>query len=298
MFGYIRVYSPELLMRENEYYRAAYCGLCRAYGRCTGCGSRFALSYDFVFLALVRIALTGESVGFEPRRCAAHPMKKRSGMVQNAQLEYCARAAALLTYHKLCDDVRDESGTRRLRARMALLLARGMRRRAAAALPGLDGKISAALDTLAELEREKTASVDIPAEVFGRITEEILAYGLDGDSERIARRIGRHIGKWIYIADALDDYPDDVKRSRYNPFASLWGDGMTKESRESIRTALVCELQAAECAFDLIEYGGCHGDTLSGLVSNIIYRGMPRRVDEILKGDMCHKTREEMGADE
>ena len=48
MFGYIKPHSPELKVREDAYYRGVYCGLCRAMGRCTGCLSRFTLSYDFV----------------------------------------------------------------------------------------------------------------------------------------------------------------------------------------------------------------------------------------------------------
>ena len=54
MFGYIRTDVPEMRVRENEYYRAVYCGLCRAQGKCTGQCSRFTLNYDIVFLALLR----------------------------------------------------------------------------------------------------------------------------------------------------------------------------------------------------------------------------------------------------
>ena len=54
MFGYIKPLTPELRIREHECYRAYYCGLCRAMGKCTGQCSRMTLSYDFVFLAAVR----------------------------------------------------------------------------------------------------------------------------------------------------------------------------------------------------------------------------------------------------
>lgn len=300
MFGYIRAYAPELRVREYEFYRAVYCGLCRANGRRTGCASRFALSYDFVFLAIVRLALTGGEAGFVRRRCAAHPATKRSEMTRNAQLDFCASAAALLAYHKLRDDIGDESGKKKLRALAALPFARRMRRRALRQIPGLDEKIRASLDALSRTEREGVASVDIPAGIFGEITEEILAYGLEpGATERIAREIGRHIGKWIYIADALDDYPEDIKKGRYNPFACLPGGGeMTESERDGIRAALLCELAEAERAFDLMEYGGRYGDTLRALVSNIIYLGMPRRIEDILSGGACQKNREDIQADE
>ena len=55
MFGYIKTYPPELKVREQEYYRAVYCGLCRTMGKCTGQCSRMALSYDFAFLVMLRL---------------------------------------------------------------------------------------------------------------------------------------------------------------------------------------------------------------------------------------------------
>ena len=36
MFGYVKTVRGELRIREYEYYRASYCGLCRAMGKCTG----------------------------------------------------------------------------------------------------------------------------------------------------------------------------------------------------------------------------------------------------------------------
>ena len=35
MYGYVRTHAPELKVREQEYYRAVYCGLCRTMGKCT-----------------------------------------------------------------------------------------------------------------------------------------------------------------------------------------------------------------------------------------------------------------------
>ena len=32
MFGYVRPYRPELRVREDEYYKGTYCGLCKAMG--------------------------------------------------------------------------------------------------------------------------------------------------------------------------------------------------------------------------------------------------------------------------
>ena len=74
MFGYIRTDTPELRVRENEYYKAVYCGMCRAQGKCTGQCSRLTLSYDMVFLALLRLAVSGENptLGFTDFNFSKH----------------------------------------------------------------------------------------------------------------------------------------------------------------------------------------------------------------------------------
>ena len=78
MFGYIRPLVGEMKVRENEMFRAVYCGLCRSMGKHTGCASRMTLSYDFVFLAIFRAALTDTAFIPEAHRCAVHPLKKRA----------------------------------------------------------------------------------------------------------------------------------------------------------------------------------------------------------------------------
>ena len=168
MFGYVRVNKPELRVREYEFYRASYCGLCRSMGKCTGQCSRMTLSYDFAFLALLRIALTKDTTEFDSKRCIAHPLKKRSYMKRNPTLEYCAGAAALLNYHKVRDDLSDERGIKRLRAVALIPFMSYSRKRAIKKLKlsELDGRISAGLSKLAEIEAARPAST--PGRVSNR----------------------------------------------------------------------------------------------------------------------------------
>ena len=119
MFGYIRVNAQELRVREYECYRALYCGLCKHMGKCTGQCSRLSLSYDFVFLAAVRIALSKEQITAKKKRCLLHPFRPRKCVTDSPALAYCANASALLTYHKLADDIADEKGLKKLRALLA-----------------------------------------------------------------------------------------------------------------------------------------------------------------------------------
>jgi hypothetical protein len=280
MFGYIRTDTPELLVRENEYYKAVYCGLCRAQGKCTGQCSRMTLSYDIAFLALMRLAISDELPQIKKGRCLAHPLRKRPYIANCSALNYCADAAALLVYGKTVDDINDERGGKRLKAGMALPFAKSSRKKAIARAPELDAKIMAGLSRLREIEAQGLASVDIPANCFGDILADVFSFGIDGNEEKILRKIGWHIGRWIYILDAADDLSADFEKERFNPFLLLYGNGeLTKEQKIDISTSLKLELLAAEPIFDLIDYKNTNTE---GIIKNIIYRGMPNTAEKTL----------------
>ena len=290
MFGYVRAYKPELKVKEYELYRASYCGLCRSMGKCTGQCSRMTLSYDFAFLAIFRFALLDEELRFDKKRCIAHPLEKRTFVENNPTLEYCAGAAALLNYHKVIDDLGDEKGRKKLLATLALPTVSGARRKALkSGLYELDGKISELLSKLSELERVAPKSVDEPAGIFGELLGEIMAYGLEGSKKRIAYAVGLAVGRWIYVADALDDWDEDAKRGRYNPFIALYGkDKPTEEDIRGIETALKNHLVEAEGALDLMDI---NDEGVKNILENILFLGLPRRIEEIgeAKNNDSHK---------
>lgn len=290
MFGYVRVKHTELKVKEYEFYRGTYCGLCRSMGKCTGQCSRMTLSYDFAFLALLRITFDRIPVEFEQKRCLAHPLTKRNTMKHNASLAYCASAAALLNYHKILDDLSDEKGTKKLRALLVYpWIAHARKKALRAGLSELDETVAQTLKHLSEIEASDTNSVDVPADVFGELLSAIMAHGLEGVNARIASSLGHAVGKWIYIADALDDWNEDAKKKRYNPFLRLYeGKLPTKEDYDSIGMALKNELYEAEAAADLLEF---ENETIQEIVSNILYLGLPDKITQIANGTTENKTK-------
>ena len=108
MFGYVRLYKPECKFREYEYYRGVYCGVCSALGRCGGACARMTLSYDAAFLALVRLALEGETPRFAKKRCLAHPLRRHTEALPTHAAELSARASLILTFYKNTDDLADD----------------------------------------------------------------------------------------------------------------------------------------------------------------------------------------------
>ena len=294
MFGYVRVNSAELRVKEYEMYRGAYCGLCRSMGKCTGQCSRMSLSYDFAFLVMARIALTDTPIKFTQRRCLAHPLKKRSVMERNPQLDFCAYAAAILAYHKTLDDLGDERGFKKLRARLTYPFVRAWRRKALkAGMSELDSAVSQKLACLAEVEAQRMDSVDTPAQIFGEILALIMSHGLEGAQQRIARQLGSSVGKWIYTVDALDDMSEDAQKKRYNPFVLLYGGQLPDEQQlATILDALKLELLSAEAAMDLLDTDRV---AIKNILENILYLGMPDVASKIALKD---KDASEQGKDE
>ncbi len=285
MFGYVKVDRPECRLREYEYYRAVYCGLCKSLGKCTGAGSRWLLSYDMTFMVLVRLALAGKTPPMKKSGCIAHPFRRRlmasppRGSEEERIFALCACATTLLFYHKLRDDIADERGIRRFSARLLQPVAKVYRRRARKKLWALDDMVQERLLALSTLEKSDHTSVDAPAELFGALLAELLSFELDGSRAALARTIGKHIGKWIYLVDAIDDLEDDVKKGRYNPLSKAYGGHLDETAREGLSVALTAELMEAERAFDLLDYPD---ENLRGVVENIIYSGMTQTAHRVL----------------
>ena len=292
MFGYIRPHTPDLRVRENELYRAVYCGLCREMGKVTGQASRLTLSFDFVFLCLVRAMATGESFTSSTGTCIAHPFKKRQYIESCNALRYCAAAAAYLTEGKLRDDAADEKGFKRTAAVCLTPAASRMTRLADknADAAGLRENIREKLAKLSALEKEECPSIDKCAEIFGELTADVFSCGLPEREARICAEIGRGVGKFIYVCDACDDVCDDSKKKRFNPIISLGGDGVLEEKdgklylnkgfASAMLTATNLSLQGCAAAAELL----CDDSPsdAAAIIRNIIYLGMPGMMKKII----------------
>lgn len=278
MFGYVKPSVGELLVKEHEFYKATYCGICRAMKKHTGFLSNVTLSYDSVILALVRmLALPDEEIGAKMRRCGAHPLKKRCMVNDNAAIEFTARAFAILTYYKLKDDIAD--GERFLKKALAGIAKPVMHHASKKAdSPDIAELIRNKLEGINALEREGTASVDAPAQLFGELLGGLFAHGFEGAVRTVNYEFGLALGRFIYAADAAEDYDKDRERGSYNPYVLIYGGKpLTYENKKSIKCALTLECTRLERAVNLMDFGTRY--TIEGIVKNIIFRGLMKRVE-------------------
>lgn len=288
MFGYIKPDIPELKMKENELYKAVYCGLCKTMGKCTGCASQLTLSYDFAFLALIRMVSDDIKGEIKMKACGVHPFKKRPMLMQNEALEFCAKSSVILTKLKLKDNINDSRGLSKLKAKTAALLPLFFKK-TDKNLKDLEEKVAECINNLTVLEKESSDSIDETANTFGALLGILCSYGHNDDKARILYEIGYHLGKWIYVIDAIDDMADDIKKKSYNVIVNSYGNELNNSHRDALYCAMMLELDCMSKSIELLDFTN-HND-VEGIIKNIIYSGMVKTTRKILMLDECSECK-------
>jgi len=275
VFGYVNVYQNELKIKDYNVYKAYYCGVCHSCGKNLSFVSRFGLSYDITFMALLLDSLEDNETSFEPKRCIAHPAKKRPAVVGSRAVDYAAAVGVILTYLKFKDDVKDDKSLKGLLGMMLFWRGAGKARKK---LPGLYKKIESLLCELSALEKENCEIPDKAADVFGRLLGECAkAPFVNKDNEKQLYWLCYHLGRWIYLIDAVEDFEKDIKSKNYNPYKFSYNN--RKELCEECSLPLTLTLESMAAAYDLLDI-----KKNRDILENIIYLGVSKKQNEILEG--------------
>ena len=216
MFGFVTASCKELTKEQSDRYGGVYCGICRQIRDSASQGARLGLSYDMAFLALLLTSLYEPEETSGPLHCAAHPFRKRD-WVDNEFIRYAADMNVALAYYKAMDDWFDD------RNPAAKIMANVFGKTMPSLLkmyPRQCGAIESCIGELSALEADNCPNPDETANTFGRLMGELLVYREDIWSP-ILRDLGRHLGRFIYLADAAVDYRADKKKNKYNPFLAM-----------------------------------------------------------------------------
>ncbi|MEG2570744.1 MAG: DUF5685 family protein, partial [Clostridia bacterium] len=218
MFGYVKPMKCELKVRDYEHYRAVYCGLCNELKREYGIRARFIINYDFTFLAIVLASVEGTSREYEYKRCIASPCKKKCACASSQATKNAAAASVILAWYKLNDSVVDDG---KISARVAMLFLRRAYKKASSTLMEFADVTREKLGALRELEIAGECSIDRVADTFATILAKLSDYA-DANT-RALREMFYHLGRVIYILDALADIDEDAKSGNYNPVVARYG---------------------------------------------------------------------------
>ena len=225
MFGYVLPDENTLSRRDFTMFQTFYCGLCLSTKEHYGNLPRFMTNYDMTVLGLFLMEATKPQVEFGTARCVGNP-KKKAYVKGSPLMDLITHVNILLCYYKSIDDELDGGGKKRL---LRFILKKPLIK-AQKLLPEIDSLISERYSALREAEKRNEKSIDRAADYFAGLLRDIsviLAKKLAEIDESELNNFGGlcyNIGKFVYIADALDDIDEDYKEKRYNPFLTAYGD--------------------------------------------------------------------------
>lgn len=269
MFGYIRAAKPELKVRELELYKAVYCTLCKKLGKNYGILSRFTLSYDFTFLALLKLGMTDGCERFERKRCAFNPLKKCNYCCNDSAMEMPSAAAMIMLYYKILDNIADEKGFKKFRYILMKPIFRSAYKKAKRRYVELDEIVSIYIKEQNALEKENCRDIDRAADPTAKALAKIFALCSEDEMQkRVLERLGYCLGRYIYLLDAAKDFVEDLKNNSYNVLKS---DAVTdlQSAAKRVEPQLYFCINEAGKAFELLDL-----KKYRPVLGNIIYLGL------------------------
>lgn len=291
----MRVYKPEMKIKDYEAYRGIYCSLCRSLGKNYGLFARLTLNFDVTLLAVMRIALSDTCPSFKGGRCPFNLTKRCNYCTDKAeQLDYAAAVGVLLVYFKLLDDLRDEGFFGKLKAGFLYLFMLRAAKKAKKRYPHLAELIGEAMSLQQQTEKNGCASVDEAAEPTASALGKLFAYHIeDSINKRAMERFGYCLGRFIYILDAADDIEKDIKRKSYNVFIQKSSpEPMTEEKIKAIKKEAEGMLNLS-CGEAVKAYELCSLTSLKAVCDNILYEGLYHSAKEKLTTDNKTEKRNE-----
>lgn len=270
LFGYITV-DPGLLTEEQlARWKAHYCGLCRALHERYGAVGRLTLSHDMTFLSALLGSLYTMTGDAGEDNCPVHPIKKRA-WIQTRMTFYCADMNLLLAYYKAEDQARDD---RSAAARAAMNAMAGYLPALEETYPRQCRALKESLDRLHSLEETPSPSPDALLDFAGQLLGEVFVPQEDAFASAL-RALGYHLGRFVYLCDAWEDYDADLNHRRFNPLVRLHEQA---DYEELISDALSSFMGAALDSFAFLP---CEAD--GDLLRHVLLRGVWTRRDFVLQ---------------
>lgn len=286
MYGYIRPMKGELKVKELESYQAVYCGICAELGKRLGLAARFTVSFDLTFYAALLMGVSGQGE-MGKTRCPARCGRCRNAIAENEVLERTADISVILAWFSLKDKIQDGRFFKKIVCWLGTLALRPALKKARRTRPEFYQSAQEHMSRLKKLEDSGCRSLDQAADAFAALLESA-APGDDPHIERPIRLLLYNVGRFIYLADARDDFEDDLKNHQYNPIAArfdLTGSIPQEVSQQlDVLAAHCCGL--ASSALALLELR-----SFAGIVENIVYIGMPAVWNSVKNGTFCKKAR-------
>ncbi|MGN0483617.1 MAG: DUF5685 family protein [Lachnospiraceae bacterium] len=266
MFGTIVCNQKELTQEEHNRYQEIYCGVCKSLKR-GGQLERICLNYDTAFLALFLNGLYEEPEERCFSRCVLDPKKKKQ-IIKNKYIEYAADMTVLLAYYKCRDDWEDE---KKIAKKLYSNVLKKDVARIELAYPRQANCVKESLMELEKIEKDPESLADDAINCSGRMLAELFVYKEDFWSPSL-RRFGYHLGRFVYLMDAVLDYEKDQKKNNFNPLF------LSKQKPEDMKPVLMQIIGAAVHEFENLPILQD-----AGILRNILYSGVWQAYEKNIK---------------
>ena len=241
MLGYVRAYRPEMKFKDYDLYRGVYCSLCKAIGKRYGLIARLTLSYDFTFLAILRMAVRENKICMRKSHCSFNPMKKCYDCSESSvDIAYTADVSMMTFYYKIKDNINDSRFFKKLLCKMLMPYANHIFKKAKRNNPVIAEKLGELMDEQARAEK-RGAGVDEAADASAKMLAEMVSSDIESSDDKALRWLGYYLGRWVYLIDAVDDCEDDIKTGSFNPLKKRYNLPDFKEYCERMLSLTVGE---------------------------------------------------------
>lgn len=290
MFGYVLPRKDKLSEASFAQYRAAYCGLCRSLKLHYGFRTRFLVNYDMTFLYFL---LRGKKE-LQPQRCfcPARIFCKKNCLPDDDAMQYAADMSVLLSYWKLRDAKNDGGFFKRIAANVGLWFYRKPYRKAAKRHAEENAVFESQLQALQCLETQKFAGLDRTADTFAKLLGACAGFVSEGKTRRIVELLLYHVGRYLYLVDALEDLPRDYKNGSYNPLQyryALENGQLLEQDKLLFLDTVEASISLAASALELLE-------TKDEILTNIIYYGLPAVLHSVANGSFRKRGKQDEGS--
>ena len=248
MIGYCKPDKEELRIKDYRRYSAYYCILCRTISRKYGFIYRFILSNDCTFLYICLDSLSNKKE-MQKERCPFNPLKSVRLEANAEAAFYSAFINMYLMEQYLMDHIQDAGNvfSKTLYRLLYFILDHNKEYQNDRIIYNeITQRMDIIFEELDELEKNKS-TFDQITNKFGELTKSF-AVGfsdyMEGTDIRSFEVVLFNMGKWLYMADALDDYRKDQKSGSFNLLHTI----QISESRLESEEEDIVNLYIQKCA--------------------------------------------------
>lgn len=284
MYGYINIDKYELKYKDFIVYKKLYCSVCNALKNHLGLKGCMLTSYDAtLFIAIfdgLELTQTEQILS-----CPLNPFKKFYPRfdVSETAMTYTAFISLFYAYAKTKDNLLDE-GKRKYRKRIEKINNNPKYHALLNINENLFRQLSKILDDYFELEKRQTSTFDELSnkmgELFGKAFQGYCTFSNVNIDSNDLFEIGFQIGKWIYLADAIDDLDLDITNRQFNPILHMkdYNELTEQELQDKVIFISNCLIQNLEYRLKQL-----HLLRNNEIIHNITCFGMSHSIERIIK---------------